>query len=106
TRFSRDWSSDVCSSDLGQLLGPGADLAIDGEVLLVHLAVRRVAERPDEHAAEGVAVEPGEDLRVRVGELDDGARLRLAAGEGAGVGLVRLVAPRAGEVAGEVGLGG
>src|SRR5690606_39950914 len=32
TRFSRDWSSDVCSSDLNVLLGaPGAPLIVSGE---------------------------------------------------------------------------
>src|SRR5690606_40033335 len=41
TRFSRDWSSDVCSSDLG-LLVPG-DLAVDNRQLLA--ALRAAAER-------------------------------------------------------------
>src|SRR5450432_3451505 len=32
TRSDRDWSSDVCSSDLGGLANPG-DLGLDGPVL-------------------------------------------------------------------------
>src|SRR5690606_40695464 len=33
TRFSRDWSSDVCSSDLVQSAGPGAAVFVLNEVL-------------------------------------------------------------------------
>ena len=49
-----------------------------GEVRLVHLAVGLVAQRADEHAAERVQVQPGEDVRVFRGELEDGPRLRRA----------------------------
>src|SRR5690606_40096339 len=37
TRFSRDWSSDVCSSDLG---GHGQDMALSGVVARYHLRAR------------------------------------------------------------------
>src|SRR5690606_40398117 len=53
TRFSRDWSSDVCSSDL--------DL---GRILLVRNAARQVLELP------GGWVDPGEPpLRAAAREL-------------------------------------
>jgi hypothetical protein len=86
----------------GELLGPGAHLLEDLEVLLVELGVGGVAERADEDAAEGVEVEPGEDLRVARGELDDGARLGLRGRVGAGADLLVTRRPRPGEVAVEI----
>src|SRR5690606_41033231 len=54
-RFSRDWSSDVCSSDLGQLLAAPAVAQGDGDGALgVGLA-------------DDVAVELGDDLAGRQG---------------------------------------
>src|SRR6266850_5904078 len=84
------------------LLAPFADLPIDGEVLLVHLVVGRVAERSDVAAAEGVEVEPREDVGVRGGPFDNGARLRLARAEGPGTELLRLGLPAVREVAVQV----
>src|SRR5205809_457174 len=69
-------------------LAPLADLPVQREIALVHLAVGRVAERADVHAAEGVQVEPGEDVRVRGGPLDHGARLGLARAERPGADLL------------------
>src|SRR5437879_12129781 len=80
------------------LLAPLSDLAVQREIALVHLAVGRVAERADGHAAEGVQVEPGEDGRERSGTLDHGARLWLARAERAGAELLRLGLPRMREV--------
>src|SRR5690606_40260817 len=63
TRFSRDWSSDVCSSDL--------DL-VDRDVLTVAAPARgRVADHREEVGAEGArrtaaAAHGLEDLRVRL----------------------------------------
>src|SRR6266511_687065 len=41
TRFSRVWSSDVCSSDLGELGGAGAWQDADGAEQVQELAVRQ-----------------------------------------------------------------
>src|SRR5690606_39832266 len=56
TRFSRDWSSDVCSSDLERHHQPGAALRQLGDRLLVHVLARFV---PDE-----LVVERSEERRV------------------------------------------
>src|SRR5215203_6678958 len=46
TRYWRDWSSDVCSSDLGVLRAP-AEVAVDPVRVMHALAVRRAhPERP------------------------------------------------------------
>src|SRR5690606_39961536 len=63
TRFSRDWSSDVCSSDLHELRG-------DGEVRRAGAAERRGgedagAERADEAAD---AMDPEDVSRVVIAE--------------------------------------
>src|SRR5690606_37971434 len=66
TRFSRDWSSDVCSSDLGYLnpveirgaaafAGAAADAGVDG-VLLVDLPPEEAAGFRDAFSARGVAL--------------------------------------------------
>ena len=86
----------------GVLGHPRLELAEDREVLLVHLRVGRVAERPDEHAAERVEVEPREDLGMRGRELDDAARLGLARRERAGADLLVAGRPRPREVAVEI----
>src|SRR4051812_10531138 len=84
------------------LLAPFADLAVDGEVLLVHLIVGRIAERPDVAAAEGVQVEPGEDVRMRARPVDHRARFGLARAVRAGTDLLVLRPPSVREVAVEV----
>ncbi len=80
----------------GVLRHPGLDLPEDARGPLVHLRVGLVAERADEHAAERVEVEPREDLGMRGRELDDGARLRLAAAGTAGADLLATRRPRTG----------
>src|SRR5690606_12912338 len=59
TRFSRDWSSDVCSSDLGRigLMPPCLPHRVQADVLLVDLAEqRRLAENVGWRAHRGVDV--------------------------------------------------
>src|SRR6266850_1949048 len=84
------------------LLAPFADLAIDGEVLLVHLDVGLVAERPDVAAAEGVQVQPGKNIGMRRRELYHRARFRLARAEGPGADLLGVGLPAIGEIAVEI----
>ena len=86
----------------GVLGHPRLDLAVDREILGIHLGVGRVAERADQHAAERVEVEPGEDLGVRGDELDHAARLGLAGGERPGADLLVPGRPRPREVAVEI----
>src|SRR5207248_6217366 len=81
------------------LLAPFADLPEDGEVFLVHLDVGLAAERADVAAAEGVEVEPREDVRVRGGELDHRARLGLARAERPGADLLVVGLPAVGKIA-------
>jgi hypothetical protein len=59
----------------GVLGHPGLHLLVDRQVAGVHLAVGLVAQRPDQHAAEGVQVQPHHDVRVSRGEVHHGARL-------------------------------
>src|SRR5690606_40810752 len=47
TRFSRDWSSDVCSSDLPKLVQSRVELAIPVARLVVDDAAARRQEGPD-----------------------------------------------------------
>src|SRR5690606_39704843 len=61
TRFSRDWSSDVCSSDLGNLLRrhDAHDVYLDAAARIADLeGVRRAAVLTAELRRQGVA--PGE----------------------------------------------
>src|SRR5690606_40440120 len=81
-RFSRDWSSDVCSSDLaGELEGRGL------RVVRHRLANRPPDDHPMDEPVEGVVVIPpadlvDEDLVLTVAEvsrsLPDGPRLYVA----------------------------
>ena len=84
------------------LLAPLADLPVDREVLLVHLVVGRIAERADIAAAEGVQIQPGENVGMRGGPFDHRARLGLARAVGAGADLLGLRLPAIGEIAVQV----
>src|SRR5690606_40653835 len=53
TRFSRDWSSDVCSSDLGPAVGGRVGLRLLGQVVVVVLGLGQVG------GVTGGPVEPG-----------------------------------------------
>src|SRR5690606_40633763 len=68
TRFSRDWSSDVCSSDLGKDTGGGVQAGFHRveAVLVVEVAGQGAGEA--EEAAEGDAVEEHEPPAVAVAE--------------------------------------
>ena len=88
---------------VARVLGhPGLHLAVDRQVGLVGLAVGLVAQRADQHAAEGVQVQPGEDVRVPHGKLHDRARLARAAREMPGALLLVLGLPAVREIAVEV----
>src|SRR5690606_6067821 len=69
TRFSRDWSSDVCSSDLGIRLDPVSANGISGSVLdgFLHALTERAAERGIRillYAANGIDAELAEFRRL------------------------------------------
>src|SRR5690606_40286047 len=51
TRFSRDWSSDVCSSDLGRVAGLGGHEAL-ARVSLAH--AQELLQRPADAPAHGL----------------------------------------------------
>src|SRR5690606_39455200 len=59
TRFSRDWSSDVCSSDLGQVQwGPwGADVGHEAVEIAVHLVLGEVDVAVDRVHRRGLMLE-------------------------------------------------
>src|SRR5690606_40328264 len=94
TRFSRDWSSDVCSSDLGQqwALTPfseGANLrrrcvmklTIVLSLLALTTAAGAAAVRPD--VGETKAVEPVEELdlnELEIGRASCRERVKIAVG--------------------------
>src|SRR5690606_40922700 len=61
TRFSRDWSSDVCSSDLKTFLA----VAMGVTALKAHRAKRIVLTRPAVEAGENLGFLPG-DLQEKV----------------------------------------
>src|SRR5690606_40375514 len=74
TRFSRDWSSDVCSSDLERLVGPGDQEHVAVEPkggLVMNERDRRVGGQPKARVAALVA-----DVVAAAG-----GRLRLGAPE-------------------------
>ncbi len=81
---------------------PGLDLLEDREIALVHLGVRLVAERPDQHAPERVQVQPHHDVRMCAGEIEHCARLGRAAGVQARTLLLPLGRPAIRKVAVEV----
>ena len=83
-------------------LAPLADLPVDREVFLIHLVVRGIAERPDVAAAEGVQIQPGENVGMRGGPFDHRARLGLARAVGASADLLGLGLPAVREVAVQV----
>ena len=88
---------------VARVLGhPRLDLLVDREIHRVHLGVGLVAERPDEHAAEGVQVEPREDVRVAGREFHDRARLGRAARIMPRADLLLLRRPRVREIPVEV----
>ena len=86
----------------GVLSHPGLDLLENGKVAGVHLGVGLVPQRPDQHAAKGVQVQPHHDVRVLGCKVEHGACFRCTAGVGAGAGLLRLWGPGVREVAVEV----
>src|SRR5690606_33405957 len=74
TSFSRDWSSDVCSSDLGLPVGPSASswlvrtLTTEGMARLAALAYDRIEASP-EGGGTGSPVER-EGTSIRAGPVD------------------------------------
>src|SRR5256884_7408773 len=64
TRCSRDWSSDVCSSDLGELAADGGDLEGLRVPSFVHLD-RGSAKRPEAHSQDQRSQSQHEDRFCR-----------------------------------------
>src|SRR5690606_40467413 len=98
TSFSRDWSSDVCSSDLAErpLERVRQRLHRRSHVLLVALLVR---QPEGAFVVGGKLVEELHDVRVEPGELV--ARVDGGGAHGAIVALARGVRPRPGWLWGE-----
>ena len=88
----------------GQLIRPGADLAVQRQVGGVHLRVRPVPQRPDEDPPEGVIVQPEVQVGMPRGELDDRSGLRGAPRVGARPDLLWLRRPGVRKVPVEVGV--
>src|SRR6266436_6820829 len=86
TRCSRDWSSDVCSSDLGPLAGEQAAVELRARVLGDDVGFRTPLEDgwghgvPDEGVLTRVAGELGEEGRIleRLAQVGELATQRLA----------------------------
>src|SRR5439155_7026691 len=76
TRWPRDWSSDVCSSDLPQPAG-GAELRHLFEKVVVGVEEERQArgEGVDREAAGERAVDVGERVREREGDRSEERRV-------------------------------
>src|SRR5690606_40931469 len=74
TRFSRDWSSDVCSSDLAQLVENGAPHAQTGEAgkafIRLTIAAQAVEQTQQTDLLHVFAIERGAGLQ---GQLTDDA---------------------------------
>src|ERR1051325_3228324 len=85
-----------------ELLAPFLDLPVNREIFLVHFLVGRVAERADVDAAEGVQVQPGEDIRMPDRPVDHRARLGLACAVRPGADLLGLGLPGVRKIAIEV----
>src|SRR5690606_39554789 len=82
TMFSRDWSSDVCSSELAQLLGRGLGVLVVTLELVGGVAGDDLADRLLRVEHHAVLVELGRraDLAVLVDDRSEERRVRRACG--------------------------
>ena len=86
----------------GELGALAARRLVEPQVLGVHLVVRHVLERPQQHAAPRVERRAAGDVRMTNDEIDDGADLRLRRRIRTGAQLLEFLAPACREIAVEV----
>ena len=82
--------------------GPCFDLFVHRKVGLVHLVVRLVTHRADQHPPKGVQVEPRKDVGVLDSKVHHGTCLRCTPGVMPSAALLRLGLPLVGKVTVEV----
>ena len=75
---------------------------VDPQVFGVHLVVRQVLERPQQHAAPRVERRAAGDVRMADDEVDDGADFRLRRRVRTGAELLEFLPPARREIAVEI----
>src|SRR5690606_39372770 len=99
TRFSRDWSSDVCSSDLGRVMVLGFGLALGwGGVLSVGGAHPAMAQDEDRHEGYYYPAPQTTESYAEIGRASCRERVQVGGGGGAGMKKGRGVREDGGRV--------